>query len=29
MRESIMAAILQDYPTLFEFEEDNTLFTSR
>jgi hypothetical protein len=29
MRESIMATILQDYPTLFEFEENNTLFTSR
>ncbi|MCK5347257.1 MAG: hypothetical protein KAR20_27800 [Candidatus Heimdallarchaeota archaeon] len=26
MRESIMATILQDYPSLFEFEEDNTLF---
>ncbi len=29
MRESIMATILQDYPTLFEFEEGNTLFNSR
>ncbi len=28
MRESIMSAILQDYPTLFEFEEENTLFNS-
>ena len=28
MRESIMATILQDYPSLFEFEEGNTLFSS-
>lgn len=29
MRESIMATILQDYPTLFEFEEENNLFNAR
>ena len=29
MRESIMATILQDYPTLFEFEEENTLFNAK
>lgn len=29
MRESIMSTILQDHPTLFEFEEENTLFNSR
>jgi hypothetical protein len=29
MRESIMAIILQDYPTLFELEEDNNLFRTR
>jgi len=29
MRESIMATILQDYPTLFEFEEENTLFRAK
>ena len=29
MRESIMAIILQDYPTLFELEEDNNLFRAR
>ncbi len=29
MRESIMAIILQDYPTLFEFEDENTLFRAK
>ncbi len=29
MRESIMKEILQDYPSLFEFEEGGTLFTVR
>ena len=28
MRESIMATILQDYPSLFEIEEGNTLFSA-
>jgi len=28
MRESILSTILQDYPSLFEFEESNTLFSS-
>jgi len=29
MRESIIATILQDYPTLFESENENTLFSIR
>lgn len=29
MRESIMATILQDYPSLFELEEENTLFNAK
>ncbi|KPK85089.1 MAG: hypothetical protein AMS27_08345 [Bacteroides sp. SM23_62_1] len=29
MRESIIATILQDYPTLFESESENTLFSIR
>jgi hypothetical protein len=29
MRESIMSVILQDYPTLFELENDRNLFNNR
>ena len=29
MRESIIATILKDYPTLFEAEPENTLFSIR
>jgi len=29
MRESIMQVILQDYPTLFELENEKNLFTNR
>jgi hypothetical protein len=29
MRESIMAVILQDYPTLFELENERNLFNNR
>ena len=29
MRESIITAVLQDYPTLFESEIENTLFAVR
>ncbi len=29
MRESILETVLKDYPTLFEYEEENTLFSTR
>ena len=29
MRESIMETILQDYPSLFDLEEENTLFKAK